>query len=158
MHKKGILDIVKIAVNLMIVIVVAIFILIVTLRYLNEDIDTIGLETFFLTRNLMYSDSCLAYNDGTRTHLGIIDIQKINFDTLNRCFSKEGFGYVILVDDIDGNTLTSASNLDVSQESYLPICSNLEKYKCLTRKELVSYFQNGEIKTGHMITQVIKLV
>src|SRR3989344_3055858 len=158
MNKKGLLDIVRLSVNLIIIIIVSMFILMVILKYQNEDIKTTSLETFLLAKKLIYSDSCLAYKEGNKIYQGVIDMNKLSFDRLNSCATKESLGYIVTVQDLNNNPVKSASNLNLRQQSYLPVCGTINGYECLNRSELISYYDNKEMKTGHMQLEVINFV
>lgn len=158
MNKKATLNILELGIYFVFITIVAIFIYIVAIKYLNEDMDTTQVETLILAKRLTYSDSCLAYNDGTRTYQGTIDIQKLNFNRLSSCFTKSTMGYVVNITDLNGKLVKSASNLNLRQEAYLPICKSVKGYRCLTKKSLVQYYNNNELKTGLMSLEVINLV
>lgn len=158
MHKKGQINTIELIFYLVLIIIVAIFIFIVALKYFNAKIETTNLETFILTKRLIYSESCLAYKEGDRLYQGIVDLQKLEFSRLQRCFSKESMGYTIKITDFSGTIIKSASNLNARQEAYLPICESIKGYECVKKRNLVSYYDNGEIKTGLMILEVIKNV
>jgi len=158
MNKKAIFNPVEIMIYIVAVIIVALFIAFATFNYLNEKIDTTNLETFLLTKKLVYSDSCLAYSDSTKTYIGIIDLEKLNNERLNNCFTKNNFGYKVSLYDINNKIVKTTSNLNQRQDAYFPICGEVPKHKCLTRKDLVQYLDQGKIKTGLIEIEVINFV
>jgi len=155
MNKKGVYEVLELFIYISFVIVVSLFIAIVAINYLNEKIDTTKLETFLLTRYLLNSDSCVAYKDELRVHQGNIDLNKVTFETLNHCFKKEGMGFKIEIQDGESTTIKSASNLNLRQEAYLPICKSIKGFICTKRKDMISYKDNETIKQGFMLTEVI---
>ena len=158
MNKKGIFNPVEIMFYIMVVIIVAVFIALAISKFTNEKIDTVNLETFLLERKLIDSDSCLAYKDDLKIYLGIVALEKVNSERLKSCFTKENFGFLITILDLDGNAIKSAKNLDNRQEAYLPICSTIKGYKCIKKKDLIQYKTEQGIKTGEIQIEVIKLV
>ena len=70
MNKKGqetILDFTKLILNFGIVVVVAIFIVVVTISFLNTKYDLHDFQANLLLKKLISSENCLAYNDGLNT-------------------------------------------------------------------------------------------
>lgn len=158
MNKKGLFNVVEIIIYLIFVLVLAVFIYLAAFDYLNEDINTANLETFLLLKKLIYSDSCLAYTDDLRVHLGTIDLEKLNSQRINMCFTKKDFGYFVKLLSKEGNTIKTASNLDDRQEAYLPVCKTIPKYECTSKKTPILYYDKGERKQGFLTLEVIKLV
>src|SRR3989344_6210299 len=127
MNKKAAFNIGEILIYLMCVIIVAIFIALATVKFRNEKINTIDIETFLLVRKLVNTDSCLAYKDDVRTRPGIIDPDKLNTPRLVSCFTKEGFGYYVKLFDRENNQIKLAENLNEIQKADLPVCENVPK-------------------------------
>ena len=157
MDKRANFNVIEIIVYMFFVIVVSIFIWSVAIDHINEKIYTINIETFLLSKRLMSSESCLAYKDNARVNPGVIDLQKLNYDRLTKCFSKKDFGYKISIIKLDNQIIKVASNLDLRQEAYLPICKDVKGFECSKRKTLVSLYNNGKLETGFMLIEVIKL-
>lgn len=145
-------------VYILFVIVVSVFILLVAFRYINEDIETTNLETFLLEKSLIYSDSCLSFRDTVKNYPGIVDLERVNSDVITSCFSKQNLGYLVKISDLNRQVLKSASNLDLRQELYLPVCKTVKQYKCANKNDLVLYYEKGQIKTGYISLEVINLV
>lgn len=158
MNKKAVFNIAEVMFYLIVVIIVAVFIALATIKYRNEKIDTTDIETFLLARKLVNTDSCLAYKDSIRTHPGIIDLEKLNTPRLISCFTREGFGYSIKISDLDNKEIKSAENLNDRQKANIKICKNVPKHICTARKEIINYYSEGQIRTGFMEIGVIKLV
>ena len=157
MNKKAIFNPVEIMFYIICVMIVAVFIALVTFDYLNEEINTTHLETFLLTKKLVSSSSCLAYQDDIKVYPGITDLEKLNNNRLSSCFTKLGFGYFVKISDINNNIIKTAANLNQEQKSNLKICKQVSRHKCVTRRDLVQYY-DGEIKTGYIDIEVINRV
>ncbi len=158
MNKKGDLNIVEYIIYISFIIVAASFIGWVTFGYLNEKIDTTNLETFTLTKKLVYSESCLAFKDNLGVHKGIIDLQKLTTPRLVDCYTKNNFGYLVKISTLENKPIKSAANLDLTQQLDIKICKNIPQYTCTSRKDLVSYKDGEEFKTGYIEVEVINLV
>lgn len=158
MNKKAQLNVTEWMIYLSFIFITAIFMLVVTVNYLNEQIDTTSLEKFILAKKLLNSDSCLAYNDGVRIHQGIIDLEKVNDNRLSNCYTKKDFGYYIKIKDSNNKVIKTASNLDKNQETYLPVCKTIKNFKCVTKKDPILYYDNEELKIGKIEIEVIKVV
>mgnify|MGYP001587094404 CR=1 FL=1 len=158
MNKKAQLNFTEWMIYISFVIVAAIFMVVVVVNFLDEKIDTTNIETFVLTKKLLNSESCLAYNDGLRLHQGIIDLAKVNSTRLVNCYTKKDFGYFIKIKDIDNKLIRIASNLDKRQEAYLDICSTIKNFKCIKKEDLILYYDQGQIKKGKIEIEVIDLV
>ena len=158
MNKKGIFNIVEYITYIIFIIIGASFIAFVTFDYLNEKIDTTGLETFLLTKKLIYSESCLAFKDDLMVQKGVIDLEKLDTKRLLNCFTKTNLGYVITVKSFDGNIIKYASNLDLKQQLAMPVCKTIKQYKCRNRLDIVLYKDRDTIKTGYLNVEVINLV
>src|SRR3989344_7698856 len=89
MNKKGIFDILERGIYMTFIIIVAVFIAAVALSYISEEIKTENIETYLILKGLVNSESCLAYNDGTRIHQNIIDLNKLTSNRLSSCLSKK---------------------------------------------------------------------
>ncbi len=155
MKKKGSINIVEYIVYILFIIVSAFFISVMAFKYLNEDINTIRLETFILSKKLVSSDQCLAFKDEARIYQGTIDLEKLNIDNLKTCYTKENLGYTVKIKTLDGNIIKSAKNLNLRQEAYLPICAKVNDVKCNIRRDLILYKENENIKTGIIEIEVI---
>ncbi|MBS3168786.1 hypothetical protein J4216_06675 [Candidatus Woesearchaeota archaeon] len=157
MNKKGIFGFsTELVVYLFFIIIVAVFIFSVAVDYLSSKTETIQLESYILTKSITNSKTCLAYDDGLRTYKGVIDLKKLNFEVLNKCFSKPTIGYLVKIQDLEGKEVKVASKLDARQKAYLPICKDLKSYECYSRKTIVSYYQENEVKTGYLTIDLIK--
>ena len=139
------------------IIIVAVFIAAVALSYISEEIKTENIETYLILKGLVNSESCLAYNDGTRIHQNIIDLNKLTSNRLSSCLSKTDTGYLITLTNLNGNLVKSESNLDVRQKAYLPICKSIKGFICTKKSTLINYYENNQIKTVIMNLEVIKL-
>ena len=146
------------------VFIVSGFIAIVAWNYLNEDINTHNLETYILTKDLLYSDSCLALSD-SNVHPMTIDVKKISDEKLASCFTKSNMGYRITLLDKDKNEVKSAKSLTVRQEGYLvktksgyPVCKSIPEYRCSQRIDPILYSSDDNKKLGFLVTEVINFV
>ncbi len=158
MNKKGILGMIELGVYFIFVMIVAAFMATLSIRYLNEKIDTTALETFMLTKTLVNSDSCLAYKDDLRTYENIIDLKKVNSIRVANCFLKPTLGFIVNVKDLKGTILSSAKSLDARQEAYLPVCKGTKGYICTKRETPILYYDNGIISPGTISLEVINFV
>lgn len=158
MNKKGDINIVEYLVYIIFIIIAASFIAWVAFGYLNEKIDTTNLESFILAKKIVNSDSCLAFKDDLSIHKGVIDLQKVDTSRLLNCFSKPNFGYLIKIDNLKGETIKSASNLDLRQQLDFPICKTIPQYTCLSKKDIILYKDDQGIKTGYIEVGVINFV
>ena len=158
MHKKGSFNPVEWAFYLAMIIFVSVFIYFIAIDYLNENIDTLELETQILTKSLITSETCLAYKDENKVYQGTIDLEKLEFSRLKNCFSKNGFGYKVNLKDINNNEIKQVKVLDARQEAFLPICEEFKQYKCIKKTNLVSYKQNNKLELGLLTTEVISIV
>ncbi len=158
MNKRAQLNAMEYMIYIFFVIIVSVFIYLAAFQYLNEDIKTTQLETFLLSKKLVYSESCLAYRDDIKLNPGEIDLNKLNSQNLITCFSKPDFGYLVKISSFDGTLIKSASNLNVKQEVNLPICKNVPHYECTTRRDIVQYHNGEELSTGYIEVEVIKFV
>ncbi len=144
------------------VFIVSGIIAIVAWNYLNEDINTHNLETYLLTKDLLYSDSCLAVSDKNPL---VVDIKKISDERLASCFNKNNMGYRVTLLDKDKNEIKTAKSLTVKQEGYLvktkkgyPVCKSIPEYRCSQRTDPVLYLSDDEKKFGFLVTEVINFV
>lgn len=148
------------------VIIVSIFILFVAFAYLNEKIDIHNMEVFLLSRQLLYSDSCLAFSDDYRVFPMNVDTKKLVDERLGSCFSKSSMGFRLTLFDDQGREIKSAKSLTLRQEGYLtrgatvdyPVCKAVPEYKCSKRKELVVYHTENSIKSGFLVIEVVNRV
>ncbi len=144
-------------INFILVIGVAVFIAIVAGNFLNEKYDTHHFQSKVLTTSLLYSEDCIAYNDGAKTYPGIVDPTKIEDGRLINCFSQENLGYTIELFDLNRKSI-KFSNPDFRLNNYLPICSTLPEYKCTTKQDYVLYFKDNKFSPGILTTEVITIV
>lgn len=136
--------------------VVAIFMFIVALTFINEKIDTHPLEADSLVRNLIYSDYCLSYSDGLSSNPGVIDVNRMSPEILKNCFSKDRLGYTVKLTDLSGREIKSVDpglNLNV----YIPICNALKNYKCSTKRNYIIFMKDKIQYSGILTTEVITL-
>ncbi|HLC86501.1 MAG TPA: hypothetical protein VJG30_04405 [Candidatus Nanoarchaeia archaeon] len=148
------------------VIIVSIFILFVAFAFLNEKIDTHDIEVFMLSRDLLYSDSCLAFSDDYRVFPMHVDTKKLDDERLGSCFSKSSMGFRITLLDSQGREVKSAKSLTLKQEGYLtkgasvnyPVCKAVPEYKCSKRKELIVYHTENKIQSGFLVIEVVNRV
>jgi hypothetical protein len=157
MNKKGVFDIVEIMVYLVFVIIVSLFIYTVAFRFLNEEINTINLETFLLKKSLIGSESCLAYNDGIRLYQNVIDLNKFDFTRIQNCLTKQNLGYRITLYDSENNIVKQPiANLNARQESYLPVCKSFDTFECAKKEDIVLYNDGQKTNAGKLILEVIR--
>ncbi len=157
MNKKGNFNIVELITYLVFVLALTIFIYVVAFSYLNEDIDTLDIETFILVKKLTYSDTCLAFQDELGVHQSIINLERLNTPVLINCYTKQGFGYNVKLADENENVIKTAANLNARQEAYLPICGKISRAKCNSRTVPVLYYEGQDKKFGYLTVEVIKL-
>ena len=158
MNKKAMMGIVELGIYFIFIIIVSVFILSFSFRYLNEKIDTTNLETFLMTKTITNSESCFAFKDDLRVHEGVIDLNKVNSVRLANCISKPTIGEVVTIKDSKGNILKTAKNLDARQEAYLPVCKNTNGYKCITKETPILYYENGVLSLGSIEVEAINFV
>jgi len=167
--KKGILaaDAVELLIKLFFVFTFAIFLYVVSYSYLKEPVNIANLESYLLSRNLLYSDSCLAYSDEVKIYPLQVDVKKLSDERLNACFSKETMGFRVTLYDKKGREVKSAKSLTVKQEGLLtrgtkllyPVCNSVPQYKCSIRKDLVLYnAKEDNLAQGFLVTEVVNFV
>lgn len=156
MKKAQALNLTQLTINFMFVFIFAAFMGFTLWTFLNEKYETQNLNAKILTEALVYSENCLAFNNGN-TNPGIIDTKKISPERLTSCFSNDNIGYSVKLSDLEGNEIKSA--ISTSQLSnYLSICSGLHQYKCIEKKNYVLYQKDDNPYPGILTTEVIALV
>jgi len=157
MNKKGqetILDFTKLILNFGIVVVVAIFIVVVTISFLNTKYDLHDFQANLLLKTLISSENCLAYNDGLNTKSGIIDTSKFSNELLTQCYSNPNIGYKINLYNAENKPVYSSSS-NSKLNDYIPICKSLPEYKCSIKNKYILYYENKELKKGILKAEVI---
>jgi len=141
-------------INLLLVILVAGFMVMVAIRFINEKYETHYLESRMFYESLVYDKDCLAYYDGFKTHIGIIDFNR--FSKINQCYSRPNLGYSVSLFDLKDNKLNFVSS-ESKLNDILPICSSLPDYKCSTKKNYITYFKDNKLNNGFLVIEVITI-
>ena len=141
------------AINLFLVIIIASFMLIVYLKFSNESYNAHYLDSRMFFESLVYDKNCLAYNDGFKTYIGVIDQLKISDLNLEKCYSRPNIGYKIILSDINGREISSASSKQLS--NFLPICETQPNFKCSKKINYIFYFKDNKLNQGFLTTEVI---
>src|SRR3989344_4453516 len=125
--------------------ILAVFILIIALVFVNEKIDTNPIEADNIIINLVYS--CLVYSDEVSSYPGVIDINKLSKDRIKSCFSKDSLGYTVSLYDLEGNLIRNIDpefNLNV----FIPICEGNKDFICSENKEFILYMNDNKKFNG----------
>ncbi len=97
-NKNGSVGLVWI-INMMVVITVLITVSGVVISTLNKQVETNELGLELLSKRIIYSPLCFAYQDpySGRAEVGVLDYNKVSEETLKECFSGENNNLGILV-------------------------------------------------------------
>lgn len=137
--------------------ILAVFILIVVLVFVNEKLNTNSIEADNVMKNVLYSDNCLTYNDGFNSYSGIIDINKMSKDRFKSCFSKDNLGYIVQLYDLDGNIIRDI-NPEFNLNVFIPICEGNKDFICSKKQEFVIYVEDNQKFNGILSMVVISHV
>ncbi len=103
---------------------------------------------------LLLASTCLGYDDGTRTQLGVIDSDKFTPERLDQCLNKKAFSAKLTL-TYQNKTIEAFNNKD----AYI-IDSRLcfsEKYACgiSSPSRYIAVFDNGVIHQGIINMSVV---
>ena len=135
---ETVIDFTKLIINFGLVVIVAVFMLIVLLSFLNTEYKTHSFEAKLLTKSLISSENCLAYNDKIKTYNGVIDLEKFSNERLKNCFSNPRLAYTLRLFDLEKNEIKFSAP-EHKLLDFLNICSPLKEYKCSTNHNYVLY-------------------
>lgn len=137
---------------------VVIYVMIST--YLARSVQTNEIESVVLFSRILYGSSCITYADESKNHPGIIDINKINEASLNKCIELDGRaiqGFDIKLLGSNGTIIKEATiNKDVYSQN--PLCSiKNKKVSCSKNREYVLYYDGKNFLRGILNVDVVTI-
>lgn len=126
--------------------------------YLNRSVRTNDLEKNLIFTRLMYSKDCIVYEDPLRLYPGIIDLERVNENSLSNCFDiKESnkIGFILNITDIDKNPIKNVKlNKKVADLSYLCNIKEID-FSCYSDTKYVLLKDFEGIKQGFIQINVV---
>lgn len=158
MNRKALVtDMAKWIGNILLIIVVTTFIFFVYLTFAKEVPETHNLESFTISRSLIYSQNCLALDSENQALSGVIDINKMTSERLAACYSKDGVGYTVKLSDLQGQEIKFV-NPGFRLNNYFTVCQDSPYYECSANQYYVLYKSDNKIIPGILSIGVITLV
>lgn len=141
--------------RLVFLIVVAFSVFFVVSSHARREIKIEEFEMDILITRLVYSPSCLVYND-SRGYPGVIDLEKFIEDRLGNCSYRDDLSAKLVLIDLDGNEV---AKIFKNKDEFImlePLCG-FEKYKCVNRQRYVLIYDKGNLKEGILnVTMVME--
>ena len=138
--------------------IVIIYVIIST--YLARSVQTNEIENSVLFSRLLYGNSCITYTDESRNYPGIIDINKIDDVTLNKCLNLDGRDiqgfHLKLISDNSTLIKESIINQDVFSQNVLCNVKN-KKVSCNNNKEYILYYDGRNFFRGILDVDVVTI-
>lgn len=126
--------------KLVIVAIIAVYLIIVIFYYLNEKMDTDSTQLSVLSRQIIYSPECLAYQDEFKIYPGLIDLSKWNTESLRKCRTRDDYGIRLTLKDMNSNQIKEQMNLmNLEKQKLLVVCPSLADYKCYKKTTFINY-------------------
>ena len=121
---------------------------------INREVQIGKMSNEIYASRLILSESCLGYNDGARSHIGIIDAEKLTPERLDSCLKNSRFSAKL---DVAYNSLNVA--VYSNKVSYLvnsKLCFS-DRYKCgiLSPKRFIAVYDKGTIYQGVLDISVV---
>ncbi len=119
----------------------------------NREVDIGNIASEVYASRLLYSDSCLAFNDGIRTYVGVIDAKKFDNSRIDSCFTKKDFAAKISL------TYNNQKKEVFNNEDSFVINNRLcfsNKYECRAySQKYVAVAENGATMPGIIDMSVV---
>lgn len=114
---------------------------------INREVHVGKMSNEIYANRLILSESCLGYNDGVRSHLGIIDSEKLTSERLDSCLKNSRFSAKLDLNYNSNNVV--AYNNKVSYLVNSKLCFS-GRYKCgiLSPKKFIAVYDKGTVYQG----------
>ncbi len=121
---------------------------------INREVHVGKISNEIYVSRLVLSESCIGYNDGIRSHLGIIDIEKLTSERLDICLKNDRFAAKLNI-TYNSNSIVAYNN----KVSYLvnsKLCFS-NRYKCgtLSPKKFIAVHDKGTVYPGVLESGVV---
>ncbi|MBI2670985.1 hypothetical protein HYX18_03345 [Candidatus Woesearchaeota archaeon] len=143
--------------RLLMLVFVVMFIYLIINAYLTRSIDTNYLEASVLFSRLIYGNNCILYNNEIKDQPGILDLNKITENDLNKCFSIKnrdiGFDVKLLSDD--GQVL---KDVIINKDFFdLNVACNIKRSRvyCDNFRDYILYYDGTEFLAGVLTFEVV---
>lgn len=135
-----------------IIILIVVVVAMILTVYVTREVKLYNLDSYLLDQRVIYSEHCLAYNDGVRTYPGIIDSTKFTDSRISNCLiypSGQGQGAVLtlysLEQDANGYFKPLNQNNKISFNKWLsdltPTCTFSNQYQQSSLKIIKKNFE-----------------
>jgi len=121
---------------------------------LKKNTDVSEMEDFTLKSILFYNDDCIAYTEGRRTILGMIDIKKFQEYNLNKCLKSSIFGTKLTL-MYENETKAITVNEDIFRQK--AFCYDKNQLYCSNKDYYILINDNDKIKEGILRIELVKL-
>lgn len=145
----------------LLVIIVSMIIVFFFCSQVNKEIDTALLEGHIAVNRMLASENCLAYSDSERIFPGVLDLNKLDDNSLTGCYEfleREGQGILLEFNSWDESI---SKEVEVNPSVMVGgITCDLKdsKYKCYSTRKYVLYKDGDEFKKGILDFRVVTRV